>query len=215
MPYRVFWLDDTDKVILQLRRYTKHDEKPCGRSPFGHRASVDLDGEHDALYSDADEKIMAYIDPTPYRELEDWPKQCEDCDYVFTTDDEWHVAQESVYVRRDTGERMTLRHAPIGAMWDAKWMGEWRRGPDGICLTVRTPGGDWDVDGRAHNCGNKDEKWSDPGHHYCWVRHGDPRNDPSSVHVDKNGHTCNAGAGSIALGNWHGFLHRGMLDVNA
>jgi hypothetical protein len=29
------------------------------------------------------------------------------------------------------------------------------------------------------------------------------------LHVDKNGNTCAAGAGSIITGKWHGFLHNG------
>jgi hypothetical protein len=46
--------------------------------------------------------------------------------------------------------------------------------------------------------------------HRCWVRHGDPdKGEP--VHVDKAGHTCAAGAGSIATPGYHGFLHNGQL----
>lgn len=45
--------------------------------------------------------------------------------------------------------------------------------------------------------------------HMCWVRHGTPPH--QVVHVDKSGVTCGAGAGSIALPNWHGFLHNGEL----
>jgi hypothetical protein len=212
MSYPVFWLDPTDKVILQIRRYTMSDSKPCQNTPYGHSASIDLDDESDAII---DEKTGEHkiIDAKQYRIDDERLRKCEYCDYVFTDDDAWSVWQEPVMVRRDTNERMTLRTAPIGAMWDAKWMGEFHRGPDGICLTVRTPGGDWDVDGRANNCGKKDEKWSEPGHHYCWVRHGNPRSDPPSMHVDKNGNTCNAGAGSIAIGNWHGFLDHGVLDT--
>jgi len=61
------------------------------------------------------------------------------------------------------------------------------------------------IDGPANNCTRKD----DPGqkHHHCWVRHGVP----PSITVDKNGPTCEAGAGSILTKNWHGFLRNGML----
>lgn len=75
-------------------------------------------------------------------------------------------------------------------------------------LVVRVPDGDnphghpWNIDGRANNCTMKDER-----SHRCWVRHGEPPN----VHVDKNGHTCAAGAGSILTDKWHGFLHNGEL----
>jgi lambda family phage portal protein len=55
---------------------------------------------------------------------------------------------------------------------------------------VRTPGGTWDIDGRASNCTRPDDDT-----HRCWVRHGDPRT--GVVHVDKDGDTCGAGSGSI------------------
>jgi hypothetical protein len=69
-------------------------------------------------------------------------------------------------------------------------------------MVVLPNGHIWDVDGRASNCDMKEDRT-----HRCWVRHGDPPN----VHVDKNGHTCHAGAGSILSGNYHGFLHNGEL----
>ena len=63
----------------------------------------------------------------------------------------------------------------------------------------------WNIDGRASNCTMKDERT-----HRCWVRHGDPAI-PGQLHVDKKGHTCAAGAGSIAISGFHGFLHNGEL----
>jgi hypothetical protein len=68
-------------------------------------------------------------------------------------------------------------------------------------LYVVTPGGHWwDIDGRASNCTMKDDK-----QHRCWVRHGEPPN----VTVDKAGLTCKAGAGSIKVDGYHGFLRNG------
>lgn len=70
-------------------------------------------------------------------------------------------------------------------------------------LVVVTPDGHWwDIDSRASNCTMKEDKV-----HRCWVRHGDPPN----VTVDKQGATCNAGAGSIQTPDWHGFLRDGKL----
>jgi hypothetical protein len=131
--------------------------------------------------------------------------------------------ETKLYRRSDTGELVTLGDAPVGAMWDAHWMahGDVRTGPDGITLAIRTPGGDWLVDSEASNCtrtqwGPKeidgkmyDKVWLGRTH-YCWVRHGDPRQ-PETLHVDKNGNTCSAGAGSIQCGKYHGFLHHGEL----
>lgn len=106
-------------------------------------------------------------------------------------------------------------------MWDAEWMRglDWATGPDGIALMVRLPNRwEWHVDGPASNCTNPDwqpvdgqpntTRWRGRTH-YCWVRHGDPRT--GNVHVDKNGKTCSAGAGSIAAPGYHGFLNHGYL----
>jgi hypothetical protein len=68
---------------------------------------------------------------------------------------------------------------------------------------VRLPNGrDWAIDGRATNCTRPDDH-----EHQCWVKHGEPPN----ITVDKDGNTCGAGAGSIQIGDWHGFLRDGML----
>ena len=77
--------------------------------------------------------------------------------------------------------------------------------PRGHLKVILPNGHEWDVDGRASNCTKPDDRL-----HRCWVRHGDPLN-PSTLHVDKAGNTCNAGAGSILSGDYHGFLHHGML----
>jgi hypothetical protein len=91
-------------------------------------------------------------------------------------------------------------------MWFAPWLAECDayRGLDGRTLMVKLPGDhDWIVDGPASNCTIPDDKV-----HKCWVRHGEAPN----ITVDKNGHTCNAGAGSIAIPGYHGFLRNGQLQ---
>lgn len=117
------------------------------------------------------------------------------------------VAHDTLYDRSDTGEETTLHDAPPGAMWWADWLNEkglpFHPGPDGHVLMVRLPNGDdWSPDSRASNCGSSDDNT-----HHCWVRHGEVPN----ITVDKNGHTCSAGAGSIASGSYHGFLRGGTL----
>lgn len=137
-----------------------------------------------------------------------WPAYCANgCGYEFRPEDNWQVFTKRVYVRPDTGEEMTIEDAPPGAMWDAWWY-PWK-GPDGLSLNVVCPNGQsWSVDHRASNCTMPDDNV-----HRCWVRHGDPRTE--RVTVDKNGLTCEAGAGSISIGdgdkNWHGFLRDGEL----
>lgn len=74
---------------------------------------------------------------------------------------------------------------------------------DGKHLFAICPNGQaWDIDSRASNCTMPEDTT-----HRCWVRHGEPPN----IHVDKNGHTCAAGAGSIIAGDYHGFLHHGKF----
>lgn len=81
----------------------------------------------------------------------------------------------------------------------------WENCP-GRHLHANLPNGHgWCVDSRASNCGRPEDNI-----HRCWVRHGDPEKG-ETVHVDKNGNTCQAGAGSILVGDYHGFLHNGRF----
>jgi hypothetical protein len=138
-----------------------------------------------------------------------WPTKCDKCDYVFREHDQWQIFYDRIYVRKDTGEKMTLREAPPGAMWDATWMSSrdsarWH-GPDGKFLIAVCPGGHhWHIDGKASNCTKPSDEV-----HKCWIRHGEPPN----LTVDKNGDTCAAGAGSIQTPNWHGFLRNGVFTT--
>jgi hypothetical protein len=153
----------------------------------------------------------------PKRNLEfdkaPFPARCE-CGFSFTSERSNSLSCGHRLIRKDTGE--TQRHIHqfgTGAMWRATWYKndttglygwDWDNATEAP-LIVRTPGGDWNIDGRASNCTMPNDKT-----HRCWVRHGEPPN----IHVDKNGHTCGAGAGSIIAGNYHGFLHNGQLTAN-
>lgn len=92
---------------------------------------------------------------------------------------------------------------PIGALFAADWD---EKGDDGLSIACKLPDGHlWYIDSRASNCDMpNDDK------HRCWVRHGTVG---ERVHVDKNGLTCHAGAGSIRTSHWHGFLHSHQLSV--
>ena len=87
-----------------------------------------------------------------------WPQACS-CGYRFLEEDTWQHNFEQLYEREDTKELLVLRDAPLGAMWDAPWMGERFRGSDGLHLIVRTPGGDWTIDGASSGGG----KWTRSG----------------------------------------------------
>jgi hypothetical protein len=78
---------------------------------------------------------------------------------------------------------------------------------DGRHLMVVLPNGiSWDVDSRASNCDKQDDTT-----HRCWVRKGNPETEP--VTAGKDGPTCTAGAGSIASGDYHGYLQAGILTA--
>lgn len=62
------------------------------------------------------------------------------------------------------------------------------------------PNGDqWNIDSRASNCTMREDRT-----HRCWVKTGSAA--AGTLDVGKGGHTCAAGAGSILVDGWHGFL---------
>lgn len=72
-----------------------------------------------------------------------WPKACP-CGYEFKEDDPWQVNERILFSNPEMNGLITIDDAPVGAMWDAWWYDH--KGPDGRCLVVRTPGGDWIID---------------------------------------------------------------------
>lgn len=197
MGVPVFFLEPTKRDRVYLRRYESGSTCPGG----GYHQAMVFIGEEA-------EDTRAIGDDHPHDD-ERWPAVCEKCDRPFDEADQWQRFRRAIYRRVDTGEETTLADAPIGACWNAFWMVErdnpiWQ-GPDGRCLVVKCPDGhDWMVDSRASNCTMPEDKV-----HKCWVRHGRPED--GTLHVDKDGVTCAAGAGSIDTGTWHGFLHHGQL----
>jgi hypothetical protein len=77
-----------------------------------------------------------------------------------------------------------------------------------MCPDPKYPesGHPWNVSRRASNCTLPDDR-----EHRCWVISGGIED--GTIHVNKAGRTCTAGAGSIQTYNWHGFLHRGDLHA--
>lgn len=195
--HRIFFCEETPQIETYLRRFTfggegacRHDascKAPVARGPWPVGAYLTMDRDWDRA------------DPN-------WPKACEACGYEFLETDEWQAFNCRIYRRADTGEELPARRhlseLPVGAVIEAWW--DSQKGPDGRALVVVTPGGLWHVDDRASNCTLPDDD-----EHRCWVRHGRPED--GTLHVDKNGLTCAAGAGSIVAGAFHGFLHHGVL----
>lgn len=200
MNIKCFLIEDTGHHYLSLRRYrssSKGDKCPVHGY---HTAQVPLDvmGSHE---------IGGFVDTAmddSYKEIykDNFPKKC-DCGYEFTEEDMYQIFKETQY-KDAKGNAYTLPTAPVGAIWRAWWYEEVKdmRGPDGKCYVCKTPGGDWVIDSRASNCTRRDDS-----EHKCWCRHGEAPN----FTVNKVGNTCAAGAGSILIGNYHGFLINGEL----
>jgi hypothetical protein len=213
-PIRCFFLEETDRVALYLRRYVPHGDAKCPQVYGYHNATTRIE-DADAIWGEVREgreraalnfrpEVIPHEDPR-------WPAQC-GCGYVFQETDQWQLHQDLLYRRVDTGEVMALRDVPPGGMWYSDWMlspgsNRWR-GPDGRSLTVRVPSSystghaDWVIDAVANNCTRPDDL-----DHKCWCRHGNPPN----ITVDKVGNTCAAGGGSILVPGYHGMLQEGYL----
>lgn len=200
-----FFLHPTGRVSVKLRRYG-HQSNPCPLYPGKysyHNAMQFIEEEpeehNEQGYVSNDLKAtLSHDDPR-------WPVQCA-CGYVFQEGDEWQRFSEAIYRRTDTGEEMTIRDAPPGAMWYAWWLDEFYVPQGPHCLMVKTPGGEWCIDSQANNCTIPDDRRQEQ--HHCWVRTGEPPN----VTAGKGGPTCSAGAGSIQCGSYHGFLRNGYLE---
>jgi len=198
---RCFLLEPTKLGVGSLRRYQSSrgtEQARCEASGSGyHNASVVISRKvrlrfsKNGSYNGYGRKI-ARTDPR-------WPKKCS-CGHRFRATDEWQHNVDMLYRRTDTSELMTLREAPAGAMWNADWMVRDRQpgqpyvGVDGLCLCVRTPGGDWMIDGPSHPRGGGQSQFP------AWTRTGVPPN----VTVQP----------SISVGDpesYHGFLTGGVL----
>lgn len=79
-----------------------------------------------------------------------WPPRCEGrgCDYAFTAADQWQVFQGHLF-RTATGDLVTTRHAPPGAMW---W-NDWRGTGDPDLFVMLPDGSEWNIDGPSSGGG--------------------------------------------------------------
>lgn len=154
-----YWLEPTDKIRRDLRRY-RNDLVSCPSPRPDRTAACDCSAYLDTIPYPPKETIESYTWP---RTDERWPKKCDRCGYVFQEHDAWQVFVDRIYKRSDTGAEIVLREAGPGAMWDAFWMPDQWKGPDGMCVAVKLPGGHvWMIDGPSQQ--NKN-----PG---AWTRSG-------------------------------------------
>lgn len=234
-PVPTFWLEETGTQRVQLRRFT-FGAKPGEEDPesnhivcpkgwtstegyrSGHAALGPVVVAEEPAHKVTSEQGYEHWasrpdwDPTDPR----WRTTCDQCGGPLPEQAYRQTDATPLYRRLDTGEVLTLREAPDGALWVAWWF-NWK-GPDGLCVVAKCPGGsEWIIDGVASNCPHRTglrsaeydpDPASGPQHHRCWVRHGSP---PGVITIDKNGHSCAAGAGSIVAGSYHGFLQNGAF----
>lgn len=200
---KTFWIEPTDKVARYLRRFNSKDAL-CRLTKGACSARVRVEDETVPA-----EQSISINDSHPHDDPR-WPTHCA-CGFAFGDGDHWQYYGDRIYRRLDGAAEFPLREAPPGALYEAHWISErgdnYLKGYDGKSIWCVKPHGDvWCIDQRASNCTMKDDDV-----HRCWVRHGTVG---ETVHVDKNGHTCAAGAGSIFSGKsneWHGFLDHGFL----
>lgn len=144
---KCFWLEPTGTVNKGLRRYRVGHGNCIGKFNF-HNAECTIE-KNASIASCPRVTEDGYPITGDFWDHEDvrWPTKCDYCEYFFGISDAWQFFINRVYRRTDTGEFTTLENAPVGAMWNSSYGGTERRGADGISLMLKTPGGDWWVDG--------------------------------------------------------------------
>lgn len=193
-----FWLAPAGRHRFWLRRYSR---------------GIALCPATNLHWHNAENLVLEREDTQPFPSLADfrhdarWPTHCR-CGFAFDDKDDRQLFPRRLW-RAPDGKLYTSDDAPPGALTAIDGNDFYWKGADGLTVRCKLPNGRWWViDSRASNCTLRDDS-----SHRCWVRHGTIGD---RLHVDKNGKTCAAGAGSIwsAQGTpdeWHGFLHNGML----
>ena len=110
----------------------------------------------------------------------------------------WRAPDGAIYHLGNEVAEDGVPPAPVGAMWNADWLHGCRfgwdraldRNADGLVLQVRTPGGDWLIDGPALRDG---VPYGDG-----WTRTGTAPDITATP--------------SIVLGRYHGWLKAGWLE---
>lgn len=214
---RIYW----DEVVVK-------EIAPCHECPGGHPVREHLNrclnaygqgkpGSHDTSIIIGD-KPTVMNEWLSFGDVEDyppnlWPTQCKSCGEPVpqNVNDAKELGQSGIFLMRQVfvSHYFNTRSGDPEP-GDVYWL-DWHDAGAGECpywddcdgkhlWGILPNGKSWDIDARANNCTMKDDR-----NHRCWVRSGKPED--GTLHVDKNGRTCQAGAGSIAVEGWHGFLH--------
>jgi hypothetical protein len=144
-----------------------------------------------------------------------WPTKCENCGAPVPPEQRRRDNGEGLeVVRQILRKRLYNTDSGEPEKGDLFWT-DWHHTLDGVCIfwdnckgphlmAILPNGRIWDIDSRASNCTIKEERL-----HRCWIRRGDP----PLITAGKDGPTCSAGAGSIAAGDYHGFLVNGEFSA--
>lgn len=139
-----FLLEPSGLVRQQLRRFSKDAEDKCPGKYGYHNTYVPFMVTASQLTEHG--TVASFpTDLTPPKEDSRWPLTCVECgSYSFKPTDHWQVFQTLLYRRQGVEGDLTTSDAPAGAIWDCPWFPT--KGPDGRCICVKTPGGEWMVD---------------------------------------------------------------------
>lgn len=133
-----------------------------------------------------------------------WEGSCERCGGGIPWDDR-HVSLGGGVLR--LWDTASGKPEPGDLYWTDDYEGRcfhWDNCPGQHLHAVLPNGHPWDIDSRAANCNRPTDRL-----HRCWVRTGEP----PRITAGKGGNTCSAGAGSIAAGDYHGFLTDGVFTA--
>jgi hypothetical protein len=145
-----FWVEPAPFAEESFRRYVSYNPDSKCAVDYYHDATVVI--AEKVPWLDKDSTGSGETPTTILKTDPRWPVYC-GCGYLFSQEDHWQHNFRQLYQRQDTGELLPLARMPAGAMWDADWHRETLKGPDGRCLVVRTPGGDWMVDAKSRSGG--------------------------------------------------------------
>ena len=181
-----------------LRRYWGDD---CPNCKGGGRAGYH-NAEKPLAQSPRNDDFRAFGKPEDYP-AERWPQKCDHCGAACPEDAQRQIFTERLYDSPSGNpEPGDLFFVDRGCKESSCYAG-WTN-CEGVHLHCVLPNGThWDIDSRCDNCTRRGDTT-----HRCWVRVGAPPN----VTAGKSGDTCSAGAGSIAVPGWHGFLKAGELE---
>jgi hypothetical protein len=125
-----------------------------------------------------------------------WPTKCDGCGAEIPAHARRQIFRERLYNtasgKPEPGDLYWADWYPEDLYWDN------HKGPH--LMAVLPNGNHWCIDSRASNCTMPNDRT-----HRCWCWEGQLPN----ITVGKHGYTCQAGAGSIISGNYHGFLING------